>query len=177
MLRELPGVASREGDWVIGRSHSGGDLGAESPRAGPLQRLAPLGSPAQAKLFQVSEAPLFHCDLPSWPLCFSTCVFHKQLKPTIYLFTYPAFSTRLWQSPPVATGWAPTFTAVILQFCRQVPLLYIIFAYIFVLQFVFLLIQNPHFHHNKYGYFCPQHGWAQCPYLKRRVLNSKQLVQ
>lgn len=85
---------------------------------------------------------LFHCDLSSWPLCFSICVFHKQLKPTIHLSTYPAFCTRLWQSPPVAPGWAPTLTAVILHFCRQVPLLYIIFAYTFVLQLVFLLILN-----------------------------------
>ena len=138
------GGASREGDWVIARSHGGGDLGAESPRSGPLQRLAPLGSPAQAELFQVSSLPLWSAQLAALLLC----VFHKQLKPTIHLSTYPAFYTRLWQSPPVAPGWAPAVTAVILQFCRQVPLLYIIFAYTFVLQLVFLLILNPHFHHN-----------------------------
>ena len=119
--------------------------------------LLPLAPQPKSSSFR-SRRPLSSTVICPAGCSASLFVFFTSKKPTVHLSTYPAFSPRLWQSPPVAPGWAPTFTAVILQFCRQVSLLYILFAYTVVLQLVFLLILNPHFHHNKYGYFCPQHG-------------------
>lgn len=100
------------------------ELSLLGPRAGPLQRLAPISSPGQAKHSQVLESPLSQGGLPCSPLC-------------IFVWYKTVAVTRCGSGLEV-------FTAIILQFSRQIFLLYILLVYTFI-QLVFLPGPKPTF--------------------------------